>query len=63
MLFPNVQIRILFVPFGVKAKYFVILYGLYELYAGMSISDDVAHFAHLGGIALGYIFTKLFRMF
>jgi membrane associated rhomboid family serine protease len=34
-LFPNTELFLLFIPFPIKAKYFVFFYGLYELYAGI----------------------------
>ncbi len=56
MLFPNAELFILFIPFPVKAKYFVIFYGLIELFFGISgRMDSVAHFAHLGGMLFGLI--------
>jgi membrane associated rhomboid family serine protease len=62
MLFPNTLLYIYFaVP--IKAKYFVILYGLLELYAGLSNNpaDNVAHFAHLGGMLFGFILLKYWQ--
>jgi hypothetical protein len=54
MLFPNTLIYIYFL-FPIKAKYFVIIYGLFELYSGFSGADSkVAHFAHLGGMVFGF---------
>jgi membrane associated rhomboid family serine protease len=54
MLFPNTVIYIYFF-FPLKAKYFVIIYGLIELYSGISGSQsNVAHFAHLGGMIFGF---------
>lgn len=63
MLFPNAQIYLYFF-FPIKAKYFVILYGLFELYSGITNNpaDNVAHFAHLGGMLFGYILIKLWRI-
>ncbi len=63
MLFPNVSLFMLFIPIPIKAKYFVALYGIYELYAGVqgNLMDNVAHFAHLGGIIFAYIFIKWIR--
>lgn len=57
MLFPNTELLLIFPPIPIKAKYFVIGYGLIELYMGFSRnpSDNVAHFAHLGGMLFGYI--------
>lgn len=55
MLFPNSLIYIYF-AIPIKAKWFVIIYGLIELYSGFANSpgDNVAHFAHLGGMIFGY---------
>ena len=62
MLFPNALLYIYFaVP--IKAKYFVIIYGIFELYAGLTNNpaDNVAHFAHLGGMIFGYLLIKYWR--
>lgn len=63
MLFPNTLIYIYFF-FPMKAKYLVILYGLFELYSGMASNpgDNVAHFAHLGGMLVGFILLKLWNI-
>lgn len=59
VLFPNTQLMLLFPPIPIKAKYFVIGYGLLELYLGFSRpGSNVAHFAHLGGMLFGYILLK-----
>ncbi len=59
MLFPNTQLMLLFPPIPIRAKYFVIGYGLVELYLGFSQpGSNVAHFAHLGGMLFGYILIK-----
>ena len=62
MLFPNALLYIYF-AFPIKAKYFVIIYGLLELYAGISNnpSDNVAHFAHLGGMIFGFLLIKYWK--
>jgi len=62
MLFPN-QIIYLYFALPIKAKYFVILYGLFELYSGVSNNpnDNVAHFAHIGGMLFGFILIKLWN--
>jgi membrane associated rhomboid family serine protease len=61
MLFPNAELSVFFIP--IKAKYFVVIYGVYELYAGVQANpaDNVAHFAHLGGILFGYLFIKWWK--
>jgi len=62
-LFPNTELMLLFFPFPIKAKYFVGLYALYELYAGIhrTPGDNVAHFAHLGGLLIGFIILKIWE--
>jgi membrane associated rhomboid family serine protease len=53
MLFPNTRLLLLFPPIPIKAKYFVIAYGLLELYLGLTRpGSNIAHFAHLGGCCL-----------
>lgn len=56
-LFPDVPMFLLFLPIPVRARTFVILYALVELFAGFSNlpGDNVAHFAHLGGMLFGII--------
>ena len=60
MMFPNSILMLLIPPIPIKAKYFVMLYGAYELYATIQQSpgDNVAHFAHLGGMLFGFILVK-----
>ncbi|MDX9770228.1 MAG: rhomboid family intramembrane serine protease [Tenuifilaceae bacterium] len=60
MYFPNTQLMLLFPPIPIKAKYFVIGYGLIELYLGFTQANSgVAHFAHLGGMVFGFILIKI----
>jgi membrane associated rhomboid family serine protease len=63
ILFPNVPLYILFVPIPVKAKYFVIGYGLLELFLGIAgfSGDNVAHFAHLGGMIFGFFMIMYWK--
>jgi membrane associated rhomboid family serine protease len=62
MLFPNTQLILLFPPIPIKAKYFVIGYGLLELYLGITQpGSNIAHFAHLGGMLFGFILIKLWK--
>lgn len=63
MYFPNRSLYLLFVPFPIKAKWFVIIYGVMELYLGLRNvpGDSVAHFAHLGGMLFGYIMIKSWK--
>jgi membrane associated rhomboid family serine protease len=63
MMFPNSIIYIYF-AIPLKAKYFVMIYGLIELVSGVynSSSDNIAHFAHLGGMLFGFILIKLWKI-
>ena len=62
MSFPN-QIIYLNFFFPIKAKYFVIIYGLLEFVMGIQnkAGDNVAHFAHIGGMIFGYIIIKYWQ--
>lgn len=60
MLFPNDYIYVYFM-LPIKAKWFVIIYGVIELVTGLSTSDGIAHFAHLGGMIFGLIVILLWR--
>ena len=62
-LFPNTELFIYFIPIPIKAKYFVAFYAIFELYAGVrnSSSDNIAHFAHLGGMLVAFIIIKVWN--
>lgn len=61
MLFPNVELQLMFIPIPFKAKYFVIGYAAIEMIWGVSNipGDNIAHFAHLGGMLFGFILIKV----
>jgi membrane associated rhomboid family serine protease len=63
MMFPNAELMMLFLPIPIKAKYFVAIYGAIELFSGLANSgnDNVAHFAHLGGMFFGFILLMIWR--
>jgi membrane associated rhomboid family serine protease len=55
-LFPNTEFFIIPLPFPIKAKYMVAVYAAIDLFGGLNKSaDNVAHFAHLGGLVMGFI--------
>ena len=60
MTFPNSLIYVYF-AIPVKAKWFVMIYGALELYSGFSSNDNVAHFAHLGGMLFGFILLMIWK--
>ena len=62
MTFPNRMIMLLFPPVPMKAKYMVIVFGLLELYLGVSgRSPGIANFAHLGGMLFGFIMIQRWK--
>lgn len=63
LLFPNAPLFIMFIPIPIKAKYLVVGYALLELFAGVKdfSFDNVAHFAHLGGMLFGLILLLFWR--
>jgi membrane associated rhomboid family serine protease len=64
MLYPNVELYIMFIPIPIKAKYVVMGYIAIELFSGIGqfSGDSVAHFAHLGGALFGFILIKIWGM-
>lgn len=62
MTFPNRTIVLLMPPIPMKAKYFVVVFGLLELYLGISgKTPGVANFAHLGGMLFGFLLLQFWR--
>jgi len=57
MLFPNVQLMLLFPPIPIKAKFFVPLLILFDLFFGFTSYSvgPIAHFAHIGGAVTGFL--------
>ncbi|MEA3495938.1 MAG: rhomboid family intramembrane serine protease [Bacteroidota bacterium] len=63
MMFPN-SLLYLYFAIPIKAKYFVIFYGLAELWFGVSNmgSGNIAHFAHVGGMIFGFLLLKYWNI-
>ncbi len=61
MLFPNNELRIIFLPIALKAKYFVIIFAVIELILGLVGGGNIAHFAHLGGMIFGYFLIRYWK--
>lgn len=63
MLFPNTELFLMFIPIPIKAKYFVLGYGVLEFFLGIqnSVGDNVAHFAHLGGMLFGFFLILFWK--
>ncbi len=62
MRYPNQYILLLIPPIPMKAKYFVIVIGLIELWSGIAgTQQGVAHFAHLAGMVVGLFLLLSWR--
>lgn len=62
MMYPRRMIMLIFPPIPMPAWLFVTLYGLIELYLGVTgTQQGVAHFAHLGGMAAGFLIIQYWR--
>jgi len=60
--FPNIEFFILPIPFPIKAKYLAIIYAAIDLFGQFSgFGGNVAHFAHLGGLAMGLILCVIWK--
>lgn len=57
VMFPNQRLMLLFLPYPIKAKWFVLGYGVVEIFLGVTgvWQQGVAHFAHVGGMVTGYL--------
>ena len=55
VMYPNAVIMLLIPPIPMKAKWFVIIYAVLELFLGWRGVGNVAHFAHVGGMLWGYL--------
>jgi len=65
LLFPNTELMLLFPPIPVKAKFVVGFYGLTALFGALhkNPGDNVAHFAHLGGMLFAWFFVLYWRKY
>ena len=63
LLFPNTQFMLLFPPIPIKAKYIALILGGIALVSGFQNNqgDNVAHFAHLGGMVFAFILIKAWK--
>lgn len=60
IIFPNMELRLLFLPISFKAKYMVMVLGSIAIYSGFRSDpgDNTAHLAHLGGIVMAIILLQ-----
>ena len=62
-IFPNVELFLIFIPIPIKAKYFVPLLIVGDLFFGFSSYSvgPIAHFAHIGGALTGFLMMFYWR--
>ena len=62
MLFPESRMTLLFPPVTLSAKWMVAIFAAIELFTGVTgISAGIAHFAHLGGMLIGWLMILSWR--
>ena len=61
MYFPNQEMFVFPLPFPIKAKYFVAFYAIIEILLGAYSNDNIAHYAHLGGMIFGFFIILYWR--
>lgn len=64
LLFPNTEMHLMFMMgYPIKLKWLAIIYGVVEIYTGYqaSAADNVAHFAHIGGMIFGFILVQIYK--
>ena len=63
MLYPDSTLTLLFPPVSMKAKWFVLIFAGIELLLGISNNpaDNVAHFAHLGGLIFAFLLLMFWK--
>ncbi len=56
MMFPNIELMLIFLPIPIKAKYFIPLIIIGDLIFGITgAPSGIAHWAHIGGALFGFI--------
>lgn len=62
MFFPNSILQLIIPPIPIKAKYFVAILVVLELFLGFNPTpgSNIAHFAHLGGMLFGFLYIAFF---
>ena len=62
MLFPDSRMTLIFPPVTLSAKWMVVIFAVIELVTGVAgWADGIAHFAHLGGMLIGWIMIRTWR--
>lgn len=59
VLYPGIEIYLMFIPIGIPSWLFGILYVLYSMYGMKSANDNIGHEAHLGGAISGMLIAGM----
>jgi membrane associated rhomboid family serine protease len=60
-MYPNTEFYIIPIPFAIKAKYLVAIYAAYDIFGSIKNFDNIGHFAHLGGLVMGFILVIIWN--
>lgn len=60
-LFPNTELYMMFIPIPIKAKWLVLGLAAFDIFGGVAGTDNIAHFAHLGGALTGFILLLIWN--
>jgi len=56
--FPRQKLMLLFPPIPLEARILIPVFIVIELFMGLGMNDEVAHFAHVGGAITGFFLTR-----
>ena len=61
LIYPNLELNIMFIPIPIKGYIFGVLYLLYSSYASKNNGDSIDHEAHFWGAVFGLVFPALLQ--
>lgn len=65
LMYPNMELMLIFLPIPIKAKYFIPVLILIDLFSGITgfslFGQGIAHWAHIGGALFGFIMAYYWK--
>lgn len=65
LMYPNVELMLIFLPIPIKAKYFIPVLILLDLFSGLTgfslFGQNIANWAHIGGALFGFIMAYYWK--
>lgn len=61
MLYPESRLTLIFPPITFTAKWMIVIFAVIEILTGLGLSDGIAHFAHLGGMVVGFVVLLIWK--